>query len=123
MWNINEIKSRRSKKFEDRLEKKRKLDEDRPTITPGPIDTTEKKLDQEATNILILKDLPAVITEAMLTALFSQYPGYREVRHIPERGIAFVEYEDTEQASIALVGLNDFPLSKEIRLNVSYAKM
>ncbi len=40
----------------------------------------------------------------MLNALFSQYPGFREIKLISAKQVAFVDYDDETQASIALAG-------------------
>ncbi|KAJ9632471.1 hypothetical protein H2203_000876 [Taxawa tesnikishii (nom. ined.)] len=49
--------------------------------------------------ILFVRQVADNIGPDELTALFSQYPGFREVRLVPGRkGIAFVEYEDENGA-------------------------
>jgi len=35
--------------------------------------------------------------------------------------MAFVEFQDEEKASIAIKGLNNFELTKDIKLKVAYA--
>ena len=42
----------------------------------------------------------------MLNSLFQQYPGFREVRLIPIKNVAFIEYEEEYQAGLALSGLS-----------------
>lgn len=43
----------------------------------------------------------------MLEVLFNQYPGFREVRMIEAKpGIAFVEFEDDVQSSVAMQALH-----------------
>jgi U2 small nuclear ribonucleoprotein B'' len=45
----------------------------------------------------------------MLAMLFRQYPGFVEVRLVPGKtDIAFVEFADESQASVAKEGLNGF---------------
>jgi len=73
-------------------------------------------------NILFIEGLPAFATEEMLMALFHQYPGFREVRLIPSKNVAFVEYDDEFQAGIAMSGLNGFKIAPEYPLQISYAK-
>ncbi|KAK1061355.1 hypothetical protein LTR74_011106 [Friedmanniomyces endolithicus] len=52
--------------------------------------------------ILFLRDLPEDYGQAGLTAIFSRFPGFREVRTAPGRpDIAFVEYEDEGGAIMA----------------------
>jgi len=73
-------------------------------------------------NILFVEGLPPIATEEMLMALFHQYPGFREVRLIPSKNVAFVEYDDEFQAGIAMSGLNLFKIAPEFPLQISYAK-
>jgi len=73
-------------------------------------------------NILFIEGLPSFATEEMLMTLFHQYPGFREVRLIPSKNVAFVEYDDEFQAGIAMSGLNTFKIASEYPLQISYAK-
>ena len=71
--------------------------------------------------ILFVQNLPPTIALSVLNALFSQFPGFREVRLIEARpGIAFVEYEDEALAGTALAGLQGFKVEDEAMI-VSYA--
>lgn len=48
--------------------------------------------------ILFVQNLPEASTAQMLSMLFQQFPGYKEVRLVEGRpGIAFVEYENDMQ--------------------------
>ncbi len=51
-----------------------------------------------------MERLKADVTEEMLVELFKQYPGFKEVRLIPGKNVAFIEYDDQIQAGVALVG-------------------
>jgi len=48
--------------------------------------------------------LPPNIGIEGLNSLFQQYPGFREVRLIPVKNVAFIEYEEEYQAGLALSG-------------------
>ena len=37
-----------------------------------------------------------------LDAIFSQYNGFSEVRHVPDKGVAFIEFVNEDFAAIAL---------------------
>ena len=51
--------------------------------------------------ILFVQNLPEASTSQMLSMLFQQFPGYKEVRLVEGRpGIAFVEYENEMQVRI-----------------------
>eukprot|EP01018_Ginkgo_biloba_P000336 Gb_27614 [translate_table: standard] len=59
----------------------------------------------------------------MLQMLFQQYPGFKEVRMIEAKpGIAFVEYGDEMQASVAMQALQGFKITPQNPMNISYAK-
>eukprot|EP00633_Aureoumbra_lagunensis_P002489 CAMPEP_0197288138 /NCGR_PEP_ID=MMETSP0890-20130614/5094_1 /TAXON_ID=44058 ORGANISM="Aureoumbra lagunensis, Strain CCMP1510" /NCGR_SAMPLE_ID=MMETSP0890 /ASSEMBLY_ACC=CAM_ASM_000533 /LENGTH=144 /DNA_ID=CAMNT_0042758611 /DNA_START=233 /DNA_END=667 /DNA_ORIENTATION=+ len=74
-------------------------------------------------NVLFAQNLPDECNQNMLVILFQQYTGYKEVRMVPgKKGIAFIEFADDVQASLALAGLNGFSLSPTHALNLSFAK-
>lgn len=59
----------------------------------------------------------------MLQILFQQYPGFREVRMIEAKpGIAFVEFGDDVQSSIAMQALQGFKITPQNPMAISYAK-
>ncbi len=69
-------------------------------------------------NILFAQALPDSCTPASISNLFSSYPGFKEVRMVPgKKGIAFIEFGDQIQASIALQQLNGFVLSTDDSAN------
>ncbi|XP_020252828.1 U2 small nuclear ribonucleoprotein B'' [Asparagus officinalis] len=74
-------------------------------------------------NILFIQNLPHETTTMMLQILFQQYPGFKEVRMIEAKpGIAFVEFEDDMQASIAMQALQGFKITPQNPMAVAYAK-
>ena len=82
---------------------------------------------QEATaapnNILFIQNLPDEATSMMLEMLFQQYPGFREVRMVEAKpGIAFVEFEDDVQSSVAMQALQGFKISPQNPMAITYAK-
>jgi U2 small nuclear ribonucleoprotein B'' len=94
-------------------------------LTKGPAPQQKAQPKQSTivpNNILFIENLPNFATEEMLMALFHQYPGFREVRLIPSKNVAFVEYDDEFQAGIAMSGLNAFKIAPENALQISYAK-
>ena len=70
---------------------------------------------------LLVTGVPAELTREMLLALFGAFAGARDVRHVPERGLAFVEYESENAATPALLALNGFQVTPQARLAVAYA--
>ncbi|KMZ73740.1 U1 small nuclear ribonucleoprotein A [Zostera marina] len=74
-------------------------------------------------NILFIENLPNETTTMMLQLLFQQYPGFREVRMIEAKpGIAFVEFEDDSESTIAMQALNGFKITPQNPMFVTYAK-
>lgn len=55
--------------------------------------------------------------------LFIQFAGFREVRMIEAKpGIAFVEYENEMQSTVAMQQLQGFKVSDENQMSITYAK-
>jgi len=74
-------------------------------------------------NVLFLENLPTECTEMMLSMLFQQFPGYKEVRLVPTKpGIGFVEFDNENQATVALNGLQGFKITDKNLMRISYAK-
>ncbi|KAK9136858.1 hypothetical protein Sjap_007452 [Stephania japonica] len=74
-------------------------------------------------NILFVQNLPHETTPMMLQMLFCQYPGFKEVRMIDAKpGIAFVEYGDEMQSTVAMQGLQGFKITPQYPMVITYAK-
>ncbi|XP_074570013.1 U2 small nuclear ribonucleoprotein B''-like [Curcuma longa] len=74
-------------------------------------------------NILFIENLPHETTKMVLEILFQQYPGFSEVRMIEAKpGIAFVEFSDDVQASIAMQALQGFKITPQNPMAITYAK-
>ncbi|KZV21555.1 hypothetical protein F511_11048 [Dorcoceras hygrometricum] len=74
-------------------------------------------------NILFIQNLPHQTTSMMLQMLFSQCPGFKEVRMIEAKpGIAFVEYENEMQSTVAMQGLQGFKITEDNPMLITYAK-
>jgi len=71
---------------------------------------------------LFVENLPVEATDTMLSMLFRQYPGFQEVRLIPGRNVAFVDYQNEYQAGMAMQGLQGFAMTPEVNLQLSYAR-
>ncbi|CAD8080085.1 unnamed protein product [Paramecium primaurelia] len=99
------MKEKKQKKFEEKIQ------------------NNNSNLNQgEINNVLLIESLPPFVTEIMLSELFRQYPGYSLIKLIPARGLAFVEYQNDDQATVALKGLSNFKITPECQLKVKYAK-
>ncbi|CAE8581448.1 unnamed protein product [Polarella glacialis] len=78
--------------------------------------------DGQPSNVLFVENLPAEVNDLMLTMLFRQYPGFQEARLIKGRNVAFIEYGDEQQASIARHGLQGFMVTPDMALKIAFAK-
>ncbi|XP_064565261.1 U2 small nuclear ribonucleoprotein B'' isoform X1 [Zonotrichia leucophrys gambelii] len=73
--------------------------------------------------ILFLNNLPEETNEMMLSMLFNQFPGFKEVRLVPGRhDIAFVEFENENQAGAARDALQGFKITPSHAMKITYAK-
>ncbi|XP_011009436.1 PREDICTED: U1 small nuclear ribonucleoprotein A-like [Populus euphratica] len=73
-------------------------------------------------SILFIQNLPNETTTMMLQMLFQQYAGFKEVRMVETKpGIAFVEYGDEMQSTVAMHALQGFKLQQNSML-ITYAK-
>lgn len=70
---------------------------------------------------LLVTGLPAEATSEVLQALFGAFAGMAAVRHVPQRGLAFVDYDSEATATPALLALNSFAITPTAALSVAYA--
>lgn len=75
-------------------------------------------------NILFIQNLPHEATPMMVQMFFSQYPGFKEVRMVEAKpGIAFVEYADERQSTMAMQSLQGFKMPQfPNQMLITYAK-
>jgi len=79
--------------------------------------------EQPPNNILFLTNLPEETNEMMLTMLFNQFPGFKEVRLVPGRhDIAFVEFDNEFQSGAAKDALQGFKVTPTHAIKITFAK-
>ncbi|XP_059615854.1 U1 small nuclear ribonucleoprotein A [Phlebotomus argentipes] len=79
--------------------------------------------EQPPNQILFLTNLPEETNEMMLSMLFNQFPGFKEVRLVPNRhDIAFVEFASELQSSAAKEALQGFKITPTHAMKISFAK-
>eukprot|EP00741_Cyanophora_paradoxa_P023070 tig00021537_g22280.t1 len=72
---------------------------------------------------LFVQQLPEETTDVMLGMLFRQFPGFKEVRMVPGKpGIAFVDFEAEAQSAVAMQQLQNFRISPQHVMQISFAK-
>ncbi|XP_041108873.1 U2 small nuclear ribonucleoprotein B''-like [Polyodon spathula] len=114
-------------------EKKKKTQEQTASAAKKPaqgstnVQTNSSQSQQAPDNppnyILFLNNLPEETNEMMLSMLFNQFPGFKEVRLVPGRhDIAFVEFESEGQAGTARDALQGFRITSTNAMKITYAK-
>ncbi|PON65882.1 U1 small nuclear ribonucleoprotein A/U2 small nuclear ribonucleoprotein B'' [Parasponia andersonii] len=90
---------------------------------PGSVKSMVPEAPAPPNNILFVQNLPQETTPMMLQMLFCQYPGFKEVRMVETKpGIAFVEYGDEMQSTVAMQGLQGFKMTQQNSMLITYAK-
>uniref|UniRef100_A0A672LWV8 RRM domain-containing protein n=1 Tax=Sinocyclocheilus grahami TaxID=75366 RepID=A0A672LWV8_SINGR len=103
---------------EKKKEKKRKAQEQAANVNKKPAVP-----DNPPNYILFLNNLPEETNEMMLSMLFNQFPGFKEVRLVPgKHDIAFVEFESEAQAGVAKDALQGFRITATCAMKITYAK-
>uniref|UniRef100_A0A3Q3XL70 RRM domain-containing protein n=1 Tax=Mola mola TaxID=94237 RepID=A0A3Q3XL70_MOLML len=103
---------------EKKKEKKKKAQELPSNVTKKPAVP-----DNPPNYILFLNNLPEETNEMMLSMLFNQFPGFKEVRLVPgKHDIAFVEFESDTQAGVAKDALQGFRITATCAMKITYAK-
>ena len=83
----------------------------------------DSRLPPSAPSLTPLVSFAEATTASMLSMLFQQFPGFKEVRMVEAKpGIAFVEFESETQSSVALSGLQGFKINPTHSMTLSYAK-
>ncbi|KAH8245144.1 U1 small nuclear ribonucleoprotein A [Drosophila serrata] len=101
---------------EDKKDKKKK-----PTSTENSNPNTQTE--QPPNQILFLTNLPEETNEMMLSMLFNQFPGFKEVRLVPNRhDIAFVEFTTELQSNAAKEALQGFKITPTHAMKITFAK-
>eukprot|EP00090_Calanus_glacialis_P000279 TRINITY_DN1017_c0_g1_i1.p1 TRINITY_DN1017_c0_g1~~TRINITY_DN1017_c0_g1_i1.p1 ORF type:complete len:212 (-),score=59.20 TRINITY_DN1017_c0_g1_i1:217-852(-) len=127
-----------SKTDSDMIAKMKGTFQERPKKAPGETKKKSKKpktgggggvggqggVDNAPPNqILFLTNLPTETNEMMLSMLFNQFPGFKEVRLVPGRhDIAFVEFENEMQSAAARDALQGFKITPTTAMKISFAK-
>jgi U2 small nuclear ribonucleoprotein B'' len=72
--------------------------------------------------VLLAENLPETMTSEGLTSLFGSFEGFQEVRHIPTRGVAFIEFDSEQKSQVVLTQLSSGASKLKISFKISYAK-
>ncbi|CAH2057631.1 unnamed protein product [Thlaspi arvense] len=89
---------------------------------PGGVKPMVPEAPAPPNNILFVQNLPHETTPVMLQEFFGRYVGLKEVRMVEAKpGIAFVEYTDEMQSTVAMHELQGFKIEQNQML-ITYAK-
>ncbi|ESQ39405.1 hypothetical protein EUTSA_v10001603mg [Eutrema salsugineum] len=89
---------------------------------PGGVKPILPEAPAPPNNILFVQNLPHDTTPMTVQMLFYQYQGFKEVRMVEAKpGIAFVEFADEMQSTVAMQGLQGFKILQNPML-ITYAK-
>ncbi|KAJ6663764.1 hypothetical protein lerEdw1_009843 [Lerista edwardsae] len=92
-------------------------------MMPGQMAPAQPLSENPPNHILFLTNLPEETNELMLSMLFNQFPGFKEVRLVPGRhDIAFVEFDNEVQAGAARDALQGFKITQSNAMKISFAK-
>lgn len=80
---------------------------------------TSSKAYSRPNRTLLVENLPENFSTSELEGLFKVYTGFVEVRPIPGRGMAFVEFTDDHRSQVALNKLNGYQLKSGSQISVS----
>jgi len=115
--------------FKEREKKQKQAKpEEKKTKKPKVMDPAQAAInssnqEQPPNQILFLTNLPDETNEMMLSMLFNQFPGFKEVRLVPGRhDIAFVEFASEIQSGAAREALNGFKITPSHAMKISFAK-
>jgi len=115
----NEAKKPQKRPTTQKPEKKKEKKEEGGAGAPAHLQPKQ----QPPNKILFVENLPEQTTDLMLSMLFQQFPGFKEVRMVSGKsGIAFVEFENEIEAGVALNGLQHFKITPTHLMVISYAK-
>ncbi|XP_055506081.1 U2 small nuclear ribonucleoprotein B'' [Leucoraja erinacea] len=120
-------KEKKKNKAQEQIAVSKKANQATTQTTANSNQTTSSTAQQVPDNppnyILFLTNLPEETNEMMLSMLFNQFPGFKEVRLVPGRhDIAFVEFENEGQAGAARDALQGFRITPSHAMKITYAK-
>ncbi|EDL38015.1 mCG22457 [Mus musculus] len=90
-------------------------------LMPGQMPPAQPLSENPPNHILFLTNLPEETNELMLSMLFNQFPGFKEVRLV-RHDIAFVEFDNEVQAGAARDALQGFKITQNNAMKISLAK-
>lgn len=118
-------KNREKRKAEDRTREKEVHSKKRQATAAGGAEPSKPAAHSTIppNKLLFVENLPAATNDRMLMKLFQQFPGFQEVRMVESKpGIAFVEFENDLQSSVAMSGLQGFKVTPQNQMQISFAK-
>jgi len=112
------------KKTREKKKKRATAAEEPPAKRRRGRENVRKRPDSLPNKVLFVEQLPRTPdAQQMLTVLFQNFQGFREVRMPPTNtGVAFVEFDSEVTSAYAMSSLQGFKIMPTNELKISYAK-
>uniref|UniRef100_A0A2K5EL21 U1 small nuclear ribonucleoprotein A n=1 Tax=Aotus nancymaae TaxID=37293 RepID=A0A2K5EL21_AOTNA len=88
-------------------------------LMPGQMPPAQPLSENPPNHILFLTNLPEETNELMLSMLFNQFPGFKEVVW---HDVAFLQFDNEVQAGAARDALQDFKITQNNAMKISFAE-
>lgn len=89
---------------------------------PGPGANVPSQENLPPHHVLFAQNLPEGMQDSHLAVLFQRYSGFKEVKLISARNVAFVEFDNEMNATTAMMAFQNFRFSPERPMVINYAK-
>jgi RNA recognition motif-containing protein len=107
----DKVKFIREKKRKKEKDQVREDQRDKYEITKENLKEKEQKVSQlsvdefgEPNTTVFIQNIAPEATKEVLDDLFGQYPGFAELRFIPEKSVAWAEFESLKQSKFVIIG-------------------
>ena len=123
---IKEIKEKSIKAKKKLIDKLMKLRVDNDNALGGAARRTGFGEQQSNTKLLV-EGLTKTTPTQILQNLFESYPGFKDVNHIIQKQVAFIEFESEEFAGAAMMALNGYSFKDpssgdQVQLRIQYMR-
>lgn len=118
-------KNEKKRKAQEELEEEpanKRLEVAPGQAVPGPGANQPPQETLPPNHVLFVQNLPDGMTDNHLSALFQRYSGFKEVKLISHRNVAFVEFDNEMNATTVMVAFQNFRFSPERPMIINYAK-
>lgn len=125
---VKELKEKSIKAKKKQIDKLMKLRVDNDIATGGGTRRTGITFGEQQSNTkLLVEGLTKTTPTQVLQNLFESYPGFKDVNHIIQKSVAFIEFESEEFAGAAMMALNGYSFKdpsngEQLQLRIQYMR-